>query len=95
MKLQDFLSTLRSKNVQVVINDLQDNLVCKIDAASYAALADELENRTVNRWEIAGATSLKVVLNDAVVDNTNDNSSDPGTDPNNDPSSPGSDPNEP
>ena len=81
MKLSDFLSTLRTKNVTVTINDLQDNLVCKIDAASVSALADDLEARTVNRWEIAGATALKVILNEA----DNSNNSDPGNDPGNDP----------
>ena len=84
MKLSDFLSTLRTKNVTVTINDLQDNLVCKIDAASVSALADDLEARTVSRWEIAGATALKVVINEA----DNSSNTDPGTDPGTDPSDP-------
>ncbi len=89
MKLSDFLSTLRTKNVTVTINDLQDNLVCKIDAASVSALADDLEARTVSRWEIAGATALKVVINEADnssnsggdSENTDPGNNDPGTDP--------------
>lgn len=64
MKLKDFLSALKTDNVTVTINDLNDNLVCKIDAASFAALSDELENRTINRWQIKGATAIMVVLND-------------------------------
>ena len=92
MKLGEFLSTLRTKNVQVTVNDLQDELVCKIDAASYAALDDTVENRKVSRWEITGASAIKVVIND--VENTNDNTggntdpSDPGNDPGTDPSNP-------
>lgn len=83
MKLSDFLSTLRTKNVTVTINDLQDNLVCKIDAASYAALDDAVESRTISRWEIIGSTSLKVILNE--VENNSNSSNDP-SDPSNDPS---------
>ena len=67
MKLSDFLSSLRTNNVTVTINDLQDKLVCKIDAASYAALDSDIESRTVNRWTIAGATAITVVLNDEPV----------------------------
>lgn len=68
MKLSDFLAALRTNNITVTINDLQDKLVCKIDAASYSALSDDLENRIVNRWNINGATSISVVLNDAVAE---------------------------
>lgn len=89
MKLSDFLSTLRTKNVTVTINDLQDNLVCKIDAASVAALDDSVESRTISRWEITGATTLKVVINEA----ENNNNSDPGTDSGN--NDPGTDPSDP
>ena len=64
MTLKTFLSTLRTNNVTVTVNDLQDKLVCKIDAASFAALSDELESRTINRWQINGATAIAVVLND-------------------------------
>lgn len=84
MKLSDFLSALRTNNVTVTVNDLQDKLVCKIDAASYSALSDDLEARTINRWQIVGATALLVVLNEA----DNSNNSDPGNDPGNDPSDP-------
>ena len=72
MKLIDFLSTLKTKNVQVTINDLQDNLICKIDAGSVDALDDKIEARTVQRWTILGATALMVVLNDAVEDEQTD-----------------------
>lgn len=66
MKLRDFLSTLRTNNVTVTVHDLEDKLVCKIDAASVSALADDLEARTINRWQMAGATAINVVLNDEV-----------------------------
>lgn len=66
MKLRDFLSTLRTNNVTVTVHDLEDKLVCKIDAASVSALSDDLEARTINRWQMAGATAINVVLNDEV-----------------------------
>lgn len=82
MKLSDFLAALRTNNITVTINDLQDKLVCKIDAASYSALSDDLENRIVNRWNINGATSISVVLNDAVAE------TEPETDPTTEPTEP-------
>lgn len=67
MTLTEFLSTLKTPNVQVLVKDLQDVEICKITASSYAALADDLESRTIQRWLINGATSLTVVLNDEVI----------------------------
>lgn len=67
MTLKDFLSALRTNNVTVTVNDMEEKLVCKIDAASVTALSDDLEKRTINRWQISGATALLVVLNDEPV----------------------------
>ena len=67
MTLKEFLSALRTTNVTVTVNDLQENLVCKIDAASVSALADDLESRTISLWKIVGATALLVVLNDETI----------------------------
>lgn len=65
MKLSDFLSTLKTANVQVTVSDLQDNEVCKIYANSYAALDESVKDRTINRWTISGATAIAIVLNNA------------------------------
>lgn len=65
MILSDFLSSLKTKNVQVTITDLQDNEIAKVYASSYDALDDDLVARKINRWSILGATSLAVILNDA------------------------------
>ena len=67
MTLTNFLSTLKTANVNVLVKDSEDNEVCKITASSVAALDSSLENSSVNRWYINGATSLTVVLNDATV----------------------------
>lgn len=96
MTIKDFLSTLKTKNVNVTIYDRNDDVICKIDASGYAALDDTLENqREIHRWTMNGASALTVVVDDvADVDptpdpdpgNNTDPSDDPGTDP--DPSNP-------
>ena len=65
MTLAAFLSSLKTKNVQVTITDLEDNEIAKIYASSYDALDDELVARKVNRWSIVGASALAVILNEA------------------------------
>lgn len=62
MTLKQLLETLKTNNVKVIVQDLQGNDVCKIYAESVDALA--LEPRTVNRWQIASASSIEVVLNE-------------------------------
>ena len=52
MKLSDFLASLKSPNVQVVVTDLQDVEICKIFATSYTALDESVSERTINRWTI-------------------------------------------
>ena len=93
MTIKDFLSTLKTKNVNVTIYDRNDDVICKIDASGYAALDDTLENqRPIHRWTMNGASALTVVVDDvADVEPTPD--PDPGnnTDPNTDPD-PGTDP---
>ena len=67
MNLNQFLSTLKTANVNVVVKDSEDNEICKITASSITALDDALEQRKINRWYINGATSITVFLNDASV----------------------------
>ena len=67
MNLSNFLSTLKTANVNVLVKDSEDNEICKITASSVSALADDLESRTINRWYINGATSITVILNDAPI----------------------------
>lgn len=67
MTLTSFLSTLKTPNVNVLVKDSEDNEVCKITASSVAALDNELERRTINRWYLNGATSLTVVLNEPTI----------------------------
>ena len=67
MNLNQFLSTLKTAKVNVVVKDSEDNEICVIQASSVSALDNVLENRTINRWYLNGATSLTVFLNDATV----------------------------
>ena len=53
MTLTEFLSTLKTNNIQVIVTDLQDVEICKISANSYAALDETVKDRTVNRWTIS------------------------------------------
>ena len=66
MKLRDFLATLKTNNVSVIVKDLQDTQICKVDASSYSALDETVIDRSINRWYLNGASSLSVVLNDDV-----------------------------
>lgn len=66
MKLREFLATLKTNNVSVIVKDLQDTQICKVDASSYSALDEAVIDRTINRWYLNGASSLSVVLNDDV-----------------------------
>ena len=65
MTLAEFLSSLKTKNAQVTITDLQDNEIAKVYASSYDALDDDLVARKINRWSILGATSLAAIINEA------------------------------
>ena len=83
MSIKDFLSALKTKNVNVIVYDRNEDVICKIDASGYAALDDTLENdRPIVKWNINGASSLSITVDD-VTNNTPDpepdtNPDDPG-----------------
>lgn len=92
MNIKDFLSALKTKNVNVTVYDRNEDVICKIDASGYAALDDTLENdRPIVKWNINGASALTVVVDD-VVDVEPDPTPDPdpgnNTDPDPDPNDP-------
>lgn len=64
MTLNQFLATLKTQNVTVVVKNSEDTQICKVDAGSYSALDETVKDRIINRWYINGATSITVVLND-------------------------------
>ena len=83
MNIKDFLSALKTKNVNVTVYDRNEDIICKIDASGYAALDDTLENdRPIVKWNINGASSLSIT-----VDDVTNNSSD--TEPDTNPDDPG------
>lgn len=63
--LNDFLTPLKTMNVQIVIKDLEEEVICKIYADTVLALDEKLSARTVNRWDIVRNNLLIVYLNDA------------------------------
>ena len=66
MKLSDILSTLTTANVTVVVKDLTSGAeIVSMKASGYANLDDTLENRTVAQWQIASATQIVILLNEA------------------------------
>ena len=67
MTLSQLLSTLKTVNVNVIVKDSEDNEICKITAQSVSALDNSLEERTINRWYLNGATSITVYLNEPTV----------------------------
>ena len=44
---------------------MNDTELCKIYVEGVGLLEDAVEERTVARWNITGATAITVVLNDA------------------------------
>ena len=66
MKLSDILSTLTTANVTVVVKDLTSGAeIVSMKVSGYANLDDTLENRTVAQWQIASATQIVILLNEA------------------------------
>lgn len=62
--LIDFLSPLKTLNVQVVIKDLEQENICKIYSDTITTLDSKISSRTVNRWDIIRNNLLYVYLND-------------------------------
>ena len=62
--LVDFLSPLKTLNVQVVIKDLAQENICKIYSDTITTLDTKISSRTVNRWDIIRNNLLYVYLND-------------------------------
>lgn len=63
--LADFLTPLKTLNVQIVVKDLEQENICKIYADTITSLDENLSARTVNRWDIVRNNLLNVYLNDA------------------------------
>lgn len=53
MVLKDFLTTLNTPNVQVVIKDTDLNVICKIHADAISKVNDTLANEEIVKWNIS------------------------------------------
>lgn len=61
--LIDFLTPLKTLNVQVVVKNMEQENICKIFADNITTLDEKLAVRTVNRWDIIRNNLLNVYLN--------------------------------
>ena len=66
--LSDFLTPLKTGNVQIVIKNLEQEDICKIYADSVSSLDSKLTARTVNRWDIIRNNLIYLYLNNPEVD---------------------------
>ena len=67
MTLLQLIEALKTTNVNVSVidADTDDEIIC-FKSQGIAGVENEVSARTVRRWEIAGATSIKVTLEAAV-----------------------------
>lgn len=63
MTLNEFLSTLNAKDVQVSLIDSDGKTeIITFKATGYASLEDTLEARTIREWTISSPILVKVIL---------------------------------
>lgn len=60
--LSDFLTSLSTQNIKVLVKDLDLNVICKTYASSISSLDSELKARTINRWDIITHNSMIIFL---------------------------------
>ena len=65
MKLLDFISALKSKEVKVTLLDNDDNEIIKFYSEGFSGVEDSVLNRSVKKWSIESQTSIKVVLEES------------------------------
>lgn len=69
MTVRDFLSTLKSKEIKIILKDLNEDDIVKFYSEGYAGVESDLLDRTLNKWYLTGTTALTVYL-DNVTDET-------------------------
>ena len=60
--LEDFLTSLTTQNIKVLVKDFDLNVICKTYASSISSLDAELKARTINRWDIITHNSMIIFL---------------------------------
>lgn len=66
MSLLDLITALKTSNVTVTVTDAADDTeIIVFKASGIAGVEGDVSARTVRRWEITGATAIKVVLEPA------------------------------
>ena len=62
MTLQDFISALKTKEIKVILNDIDDNELIKFYSEGYASVESDILARDVSKWSITSTSSITVVL---------------------------------
>ena len=63
MTLLQLIETLKTQNVNVTVVDADsDTEIIVFKAAGILGVENDVSARTVRRWEITGASAIKVVL---------------------------------
>ena len=62
MTLETFISALKTKEVKITLMSLDENEIIKFYSDGYAGVEGDILARTVNKWYMDSATSIKVYL---------------------------------
>ena len=63
MTLQELVSALKTQNVKVTVIDAEsDEELIVFFSQGIGGVEGDLSVRTIRRWELTGATAIKVVL---------------------------------
>lgn len=62
MTVKDFLSSLGTLNVQVIIKDSEGTMICKIFSTAVDSLEESLLNEKITHWSIVRTTLIVVNL---------------------------------
>jgi hypothetical protein len=63
MTLLQLIETLKTQNVNVTVVDADtDTEIISFKASGIAGVEGDVSARTVRRWELIGATAIRVVL---------------------------------
>lgn len=64
MTLLEMIQSLKTKNVKVTVSDENDELITFF-SQGIEGVEGDLSARPVKRWELTGAQSVSVILDDA------------------------------
>lgn len=66
MLLSDFLSALKTEGVKITLVDEDGNEMIKFFSEGYTNVESDVLARTVKKFDLTSATSLSIVINNAI-----------------------------